>query len=145
VLLDLCATSKATQTVVGVANQAVKVRTNRAFRSGQGNLPANKVLCLGANLLVWREVQVSGPVYNLAVCVVGFLCTERGPTNQALEHDGANAPPITAVVVALAAEDLGSNIVGSTDGRVGELTTRFAPGVDLMAVADSQLDLVEGD
>lgn len=90
-------------------------------------------------------MQVSWPVNDLAVGVVGFLGAERRPADQALEHDGSDTPPVTAIVVALSAEDLGSDVVWSTDGRVGELATRLAPSVDLVAVAHGELDLVEGD
>ena len=103
------------------------------------------MLCLRANLLVGREVQVSGPVDDLAVGVVRLLCAEWRPSDQTFEHDCANTPPITAVVVALAAEDFRGDVVGGTNGRVCELAAGLAPGVDLMAVADSQLNLVERD
>ena len=88
-------------------------------------------------------MQGSGPVDNLAISIVVFLCTEWRPSDQTFEHDGANTPPIAAVVVALATEDLGSDVIGSTNGRVCELATGLSPGVDLMTVADSQLNLVE--
>lgn len=109
------------------------------------DLPADKVLGLGTDLLVGRKVQVSGPVDNLAVCVVRLLGAERRPANKTLEHDGAHTPPIAAVVVALAAEDFGSNVVRGTDGRVSELAARLAPGVDLVAVTHRQLNLVKRD
>ena len=142
-LLDLGATSKATQAVIGITDQTVQVSKNVQTRGRQINLPADEVLRLRANLLVRREVQVSRPVDNLAVGIVGFLCAEWRPSDQTFEHDGANTPPVAAVVVALATENLGSDVIGSTNGRVCELTAGLAPGVDLMTVADSQLNLVE--
>jgi hypothetical protein len=73
---------------------------------------------------------------------VRLLSAERRPANETLEHDGADRPPITAVVVTLAAEDFWRNVVGCTDGGVGELSTRLTPCVDLGTVADSELNLV---
>lgn len=87
-------------------------------------------------------MQVTRPVDNLAVRVVWLLSAERRPADQTLEHDCAYRPPITAVVVTLTAEDLRRDVVGCTDGRVGELSTRLTPCVDLGTVADSQLNLV---
>ena len=72
-----------------------------------------------------------------------LLSAERRPANQTLKHNRAHRPPIAAVVVALAAENFGRNIIRRTDGRVGELATRLTPCVDLGTVADSELDLVE--
>lgn len=142
-LLDLSATSKATKAVVGITDQTIQVSKNVWTCGRWENLPADEVLCLRTNLLIRREVQVSRPIDDLAVGVMGFLCTEWGPSDQTLEHDGADTPPIAAVVVALATEDFGSDVIGSTNGRVCELAAGLAPGVDLMTVADSQLNLVE--
>lgn len=94
------------------------------------------------NLLVRGEVKVSRPVDDFPVGVVGLLGAERRPTDQALEHDSTDTPPIASKVVALAGEDFRCNVVRSTDSRVGELTARLAPCVDLVAVADSELNLV---
>lgn len=88
-------------------------------------------------------MQVSWPVDNLAVCIVRFLCTERRPSNETFEHNSTYTPPVAAVVITLATEDLGSDVIRGADSRVCELATRFAPGVYLVSVADSQLDLVE--
>ena len=105
---------------------------------------AHKVLRVLAELLVGGKVQVAGPVDDFAVRVVGLLGAEGGPADQAFEHDGAEGPPVTAEVVALAAEDFGSDVVGGADGGVGELAAGLAPGVDLVAVGDCELDLVDG-
>jgi hypothetical protein len=87
-------------------------------------------------------VQVAGPVDNLAVCVVGLFGAEWGPADKTLEHDGSDRPPIAAIVVTLAAEDFRSNVVGGTNCRVGQLTSRLPPCVDLGTVADGELNLV---
>jgi hypothetical protein len=142
-LLDLSATSKTTQAVIGITNQTINVSKDFSTSRPWKNLPADEVLCLGANLLVRGEVQVSWPIDNLAVGIVRLLCAERRPADQTFEHDCANTPPIAAVVVALSTEDFGSDVIGGTNSRVCKLTARLAPGVDLMAVADSQLNLVE--
>jgi len=83
------------------------------------------------------------PVDNLAVGVRVQLGAEWWPADKAFEHDGADTPPIAAVIVAATAEDLGRDVVWSSHGRVSELATRFAPCVDLIAVADCQLNLVD--
>lgn len=88
---------------------------------------------------------MSWPVYNLPVRVVRLFCAEWRPSNQALEHDSANTPPITSEVVTFAAEDLRRNVIWSTDCRVCQLSPRLTPSVDLVAVGDCKLDLVDGD
>lgn len=88
-------------------------------------------------------MQVPRPINNLAVSIMRLLSAERRPANQTLKHNRTHRPPIAAVVVALAAENLGRNVIRRTDGRVGELATRLTPCVDLGTVADSELDLVE--
>lgn len=103
------------------------------------------MLGLATQLLVRREGEVSRPVDNLAVGIVRLLGTEWGPTDEALEHDGAYTPPITALVVAFAAEDLGGDVIRSADSGVRKLPAGLAPGVDLVAVGDRQLDLVDAD
>jgi len=103
------------------------------------------VLSLCSQRLVRREGQVSRPVDNLAVGVVRLLGTEWRPANQALEHDGAHTPPVASLVVTLATEDLGSNVIRCADSRVCELPTRLAPGVDLVAVRYRKLNLVDAD
>jgi len=103
------------------------------------------VLRLGTELLVRRESEVSGPVDNLAVCVVRLLGAEWRPADQALEHDGAHTPPIAALVVTLATENFGCNIIWSSDGRVCKLSARLAPCVDLVAVGHCELDLINAD
>ena len=107
--------------------------------------PPDEVLRFGAKLLVWREVQVARPVNNLAVGVMGLLSAERRPANKTLEHDGTDGPPVAAIVVTFSAKNLGSNVIGRTDGRVGQLTTGLAPTVDLCTIADRELDLVDGN
>jgi hypothetical protein len=71
-----------------------------------------------------------------------LLSAERRPSDQTLKHDRTHRPPIAAEIVALAAEDLGRNVVWRSDCGVGELATGLAPCVDLGAVADGELDLV---
>jgi hypothetical protein len=119
-LLDFASACNAAEAVFGIADQAR--RTLVSYESGQDstleNSPPDKVFCLRTKLLVWRKVQVARPVNNLAVCVVGFLSTERRPADKALEHDCANGPPIAAEVVSLSTKDLRRYVVGSTHGRV---------------------------
>ena len=65
------------------------------------------------------------------------------PADKTFKHDGAYRPPITAKIVPLAAENLGRNVVGRANRRVGKLAARLSPCVDLGPVAHRQLDLVE--
>ena len=83
------------------------------------------------------------PVHDLPIRIVWLLSAERRPTDQALEHDRPNTPPVATKIVPLAAENLGCNVVWRTDGRIGELTPRLAPGIDLVAIGHRELDLVD--
>jgi hypothetical protein len=142
-LPDLAGTTDVAETMVGIANQARKKMLARyQSKWGKEDSPPHKVLGLCTKLLIGREVQVARPIHNLTVSIMGLLCAERWPTDQAFKHDGANRPPIATKVVALATEDLWRDVVGCTDSGVGQLTTRLPPCVDLCAVANCQLDLV---
>lgn len=81
------------------------------------------------------------PVDDLPVGVMGVFGTKGRPADQALEHDSSHGPPVTAKGVALSIEDLRSDVVGSTNGRVGDATTRLAPCKDLSA-AHGEIDLI---
>ena len=72
---------------------------------------------------------------------MGILGTEGRPADQALKHDSSHRPPVTAEGVALPIEDLGSDVVGGTNGGIGEATTRLAPCIDLSA-AHGEIDLI---
>jgi hypothetical protein len=109
------------------------------------NLPSNEVLRLRTQLLIRREGEISGPVDDLAVCVVRLLGAEWRPADQAFKHDGAHTPPIAALVVALATEDLRCDVIRCSDRGVSKLSARLAPCVDLVAVGHRKLDLVNAD
>lgn len=109
------------------------------------NIPANEVLGLGSELVIWREVQVTTPLDNLSVRVVRFLGAEWWPADETFEHDSTNTPPIAALVIASATKDLRCNVVWSTDSREGKLTTGFTPSVNLLTIRHGQLDLVDAD
>lgn len=83
------------------------------------------------------------PVDDFAVGVVRILGAKGWPANQTFEHDSTDRPPITAEGVASAGEDLRGDVVRCANGGVCENTARFAPCVDLCAVADGQIDLVQ--
>lgn len=77
---------------------------------------------------------------------MGILGTERRPADKAFEHNRSDGPPVAGEGVALAAEDLGSDVIRSTDCGVRKGTTvRFTPSVDKAAVADGKIDLVKRD
>lgn len=90
-------------------------------------------------------MQVTGPIDNLAVRVMRFLGAEWWPPDQTLEHNSTQTPPVTAVIITLSAEDFWCNIIRGTNSRVRELATRFPPCIDLLTIADGQLDLIEDD
>lgn len=103
------------------------------------------MLGLGPKLDVLGEIQRLLPRDNLAIRIMRVLRTERGPTDKALKHDGAQRPPIAFVGVPLAAKDLRRDVVWSSDRRVCHDAPGFTPGVDLSAVAHCKVDLIEGD
>ena len=111
----------------------------------EDSVPSNEVLSFRPKLLVRREVQMTRPIDNLAIGIVRLLSTERWPSYQTLEHNGPHTPPIAPKVIPLPAKDLRRNIIWRSHGGVGELPTGFAPGVDLVAVGDCELDLVDAD
>jgi hypothetical protein len=119
-LLNLASATNTAEAVFGIADQAREglLGTSHEETAHWGNSPPDKVFSLCAQLLVWREVEVTRPVDNLAVCVVRLFSAERRPADEALEHDRADRPPIAAKVVSLPAEDLRRYVVGSTHGRV---------------------------
>ena len=94
---------------------------------------------------VFREVEGVLPVDDLAVRIVRIFGTERRPADETLEHNCASRPPVAGEGVALAAENLRGDVVRRSDSRVSHDATGFTPGIDLGAVANGEVDLVEGD
>lgn len=76
---------------------------------------------------------------------MSILCTERGPADLTLKHDGTQAPPVTILSVAMTTEDLGGNVVRSADGGVGHESTRLTPVVDSTTITNSEIDLIKID
>lgn len=91
------------------------------------------------------EVESFAPIDNLSVGIVRVFSAERRPADQALKHDGANGPPVAAERVAFAGKDLRSDVVRRSDCRVCHNAARFTPCVDLIAVADCEVDLIDVD
>jgi hypothetical protein len=120
VLLDFASATNAAEAMFRVTDQARRrVVSNESWQDSTLEYsPPNKVFCFRSQLLVWRKVQISWPVNNLAVCVVRLFSAKRRPADEALEHDCANGPPIAAEVVSLSAKDLRRYVVGSTHSRV---------------------------
>lgn len=94
---------------------------------------------------VLREIESFAPVDDFAVGVVRVFGAKGRPTDETFEHDCADGPPVAAERVAFSSEDFWSNVIRGSDSRVSHNATRFAPGVDLTAVADSEVYLVEVD
>ena len=103
------------------------------------------MLSFRTQLLVRREIQMARPIDDLAIRIVRLLSTERWPSYQTLEHDRSHTPPIAAEIIALPAEDLRRDVVRRSHCRVRQLAAGLAPGVDLVAVGDGELDLVDAD
>lgn len=146
VLLELGRALGVAETVLWVANEAIRIISeNSELEFWRRYIPSDEVLRLRRQLLVRREAEVALPVNDLAVGVVRFLSAEWRPADQALEHDGAHTPPVASLVIASPTEDFGSDVVWRAHSRVRKLAPRLTPGVDLVAVGDSQLDLVNAD
>ncbi len=74
-----------------------------------------------------------------------IFSTERRPADKALKHDCASGPPIASIRITLATKDFRGDVIWSANCGVGHDPTGFAPSVDLRAVADREVDLVQGD
>ena len=111
----------------------------------KGGLRSYEIFGVFAQRDVFGEVKGVGPVNDLAVGVMRVLGAERRPADKTLEHDCAGGPPVAREGVALAAENLGRDVVWSSDRGVGHDAAGLTPGVDLRAVADRKVDLVNGD
>ena len=109
------------------------------------NVPSDEVLGATAELDVIGEVESLAPVDDLLVRLSAVLRAEWWPANQAFEHNRAHAPPVTAECVALPAEDLGGDVVWRADRGVSHHSPGFTPHIDLGAVADGEVDLIEAD
>lgn len=108
-------------------------------------LPADEMASCFAQGNVIGEVEGFAPVDDFTVRIVRVFGAEGRPADQAFEHDGAYRPPIAAERVAFASEDLGCNVVGRPDCGIRHDAARFAPGVDLVAIADGEVDLIDVD
>jgi hypothetical protein len=74
---------------------------------------------------------------------MGIFSTEGGPADLTLKHDRAKTPPVTVMRVAVTTENLGGDVIGSTNSRVGHKPSGFSPVIDDTTVADSEVDLVK--
>lgn len=106
------------------------------------HIPSDEMLGFTRESKFLREVKTLPPVHNLTVGVGSVLSAEWWPSNETLEHNGTNRPPVTQVGVPLAVEDFGSNVVWCSDGRVRHGTARLSPGVDLSTVRHGQVDCI---
>ena len=88
-------------------------------------------------------MEMPRPVHNLAIRVGALFSAEWRPADQAFEHNRPNTPPVASKIVTFPCKDFRRDVVGCADCRIGELPTGFAPGVDLVTVADRKLYLVE--
>ena len=62
----------------------------REERGGEKDIPADKALGFGTELLVGWEMEVAWPIDNLPVRVVRLLGAKGRPPDQALKHDRAH-------------------------------------------------------
>ena len=112
---------------------------------GRRDQVLDQILRLRTQLDLVGEVQLGLPVENLAVRLVRVFGAEGWPAHQALKHDGPQAPPIAFLAVPGMQKDLGGNVVGRADGRVGHQPPRLSPRVDLVAVGHSEVDGIHHD
>ncbi len=136
-------TAFSTKPVVGIAKETTRSASSKRRAC---SLLSDHIFCLTTQYqLIWK-VQGLAPVDNLAVCVMGVFRTERRPSDKAFEHDSSDRPPVTEIGVSLVQEDLGCNIVRSSHGRIGHVSSRLAPCIDKSPIADREIDLlVQGD
>lgn len=154
VALELSSTT-ATKTILSVADQAMNRSALSSYfwcpdrTSGserwKSYVPSDQILCLGTQLNIIWEVQALPPVHNLAIRVVAVFGAERRPADQALEHDCSQAPPIAVETVPMAREDLGRDIIGCANRRVRHQSPAPSPVVNLCAIRNRQVDLVDGN
>ena len=111
----------------------------------EGGLRSDEIFGVFAQGYVFGEVERVWPIDDFAVGIVGVFGAERRPADKTFEHDCAGRPPVAGESVALTGENFGRDVVWGSDGGVGHDAAGFAPGVDLRAVADGKVDLVEGD
>ena len=86
---------------------------------------------------------MSWPIDNLAVRIGALFRTEGRPADQAFEHDGTHTPPVTSEIVASPCKNFWCNVIRCPNRGVGKLTSRLAPSIDLITIADGKLNLVQ--
>ena len=67
---------------------------------------------------VVRDNEVMWPIDDLLICLVRGLRTEGRVSNEALEHDRTQGPPVTLVSVSFLEENLGGDVIRRSDGRI---------------------------
>lgn len=151
VALDFVRTASA-ETCLRVADETrvgggglVDVIQNKVRAGLLLDVPSNEMLCLGAQRDVVREVEGLSPVHDLSVRVVAVFGAEGRPAHKTFEHDGTQGPPVAVECVAVTGEDLGGDIVRRSDRRVRHQSSRASPVVNLSAVADCQVNLVNSN
>jgi hypothetical protein len=109
------------------------------------NSPSYKVLRFRSKLNIFREVKSLTPVDNLSIRVMSLFCTKRWPANLTFKHNCSKTPPVTVEGVPIAAEDLWSDIIWGTHGRIRHDSSRLSPVIDGGTVAYSKIDLIKID
>lgn len=81
----------------------------------KGDKPSDEVFGLTTQVdIVWDD-EVVLPLNNFLVCLVRRLRAERRVSDEALEHDSTQGPPITLVSVTLLEEDFRCDVVRRSD------------------------------
>lgn len=88
-------------------------------RNWERRIPSDKMLGFGAELNIIGKVESVAPIYNLPIRIVWIIGAERRPSDQTLEHDRSQTPPIAIESIPVSTKDFGGNIIWRTDGRVG--------------------------
>lgn len=107
------------------------------------NIPPNQIFSFRPQLNVFREVKRLPPIDDLSVGIMGILGTERGPTDLTFKHDCTKRPPVTILSIAMATENLRSDVIWSTNSGVRHNSSRLSPVIDDPSITNSEIDLVE--
>lgn len=107
---------------------------------GRCDKAPNEILGFRAQQDLLREIQLGLPVHDLPVGLVGILGTERRPSNEALEHDCTQTPPVAFLTVTRMEEYLRCNIIRGTHCGVRHQAAGSPPGVNLVTVRYGEVD-----
>ena len=83
------------------------------------NSPPYQILSLPTQMHIVRDDKIMRPIDNLLVRLVRGLRTKGRVPNQTLKRDGAQRPPVALAPIPLLQENLGCDIIWSSNGGIG--------------------------